>query len=59
MANDYDYINRYKREHCISLRFELNRKYDSDIIEYLSKYPKKTTRVKELIREEIRRENNK
>ena len=53
--NKYD--TKYHAQNTIRFNLALSKKYDADIIKYLEKLENKNGKIKELIREEIRRKN--
>lgn len=50
---------KYNKENTMVLSMRFNLKNDADIIDYLNKVGSKTGLVKTLIREQIKKENNK
>ena len=48
---------RYDRVNTVRVQLKLNKKTDADVLEYLDKQPSKQGRIKELIREDIKRES--
>lgn len=56
MSNNYkkkEYDRKFQKEKLIRFALNLNKTYDSDIIEYLNTFPNKSKFVKELIRTQI------
>lgn len=49
-------VKRYDEAHTTSVHLKLNTKTDQDIIRWLWKKPNKQGAIKQLIREQIRRE---
>lgn len=55
----YDAQDRYDKENTIRITIKLNKKTEADIIEQLASVDRKQTYIKELIREDIKREDAK
>ena len=55
MAYDYEAQKKYNEANSMVITMKLNRKNDSDIIEYLSIQDSKQGEIKRLIRNEIKR----
>ncbi len=56
MAYDYEAQKKYNEAKSMVITMKLNKKNDSDIIEYLSKQESKQGTIKYLIRKEIEAE---
>lgn len=54
MSNNIEYITKYQKENTTQVNFRLSKKYDMDIIDWLSDKEAKATYIKQLIREDIR-----
>ncbi len=58
MSNNVKYIEKYQKENTIQINLRLSKKYDADIIEWLSilgdmENMGKATYIKKLIREDM------
>jgi len=60
MSNNIKYIAKYQKENTIQVNVRLSKKYDADVIECLNALGDKgkSTFIKELIRKEIARKND-
>ncbi len=54
MSNNTKYITEYQKENTTQVNFRLSKKYDMDIIDWLSDKEAKATYIKQLIREDMR-----
>lgn len=55
MANDIKYIAEYQKANTTQVNIRLSKKYDIDIIKWLENKDPKATYIKQLIREDMKR----
>mgnify|MGYP003333770888 CR=1 FL=1 len=53
--NQAEYISSYHKSNIKQIKINLNKEYDADIIEHLSKQSNKQGYIKELIRKDIKK----
>ena len=54
-TNNPEYQKEYDAKYSVQLKLRLSRKYDADILEHLGKVGNKQGYIKDLIREDMRR----
>lgn len=56
MSNNSKYITKYQKANTIQVNVRLSKKYDADIIAWLDSKAAKATYIKQLIREDMKRQ---
>lgn len=56
-SNKVQYIREYNKENCKTLLISINKKYETDILDWLSHQENKTGAIKKLIRQQIAQEH--
>lgn len=51
-----EYNKKYDEQNCVRMNFKFHKKNDADILEKLASVDRKQTYIKQLIREDLKRE---